>query len=250
MEGITRLEGGETMKNRKVWLASIIAVVLLATVAVGVALADTPATTALQSGQGIAQTFLGNLASALGISQSTLTSALNTAATNTVNQEVASGKITQQQASKILARISSGKFSFMGMGFGKPGSVAGSVYGHRRPRGAMGGFMIMKPLASALGMTSQNLMSSLRSGQTISDLASAKNLTVAQLESTILTSIQTQLQQAVTNGKMTQAQETQIYSKLQQNINSGAWITQLQNRCQKHGHQQSGSSTPQTSSNT
>ncbi len=238
------------MKKSKVWLALAVAAVLLGTIAVGVALADNTPSTAGQSPQNIYQAFLGNLASALNIDQATLTNALKTAGTQTVNQEVQNGQITQQQANNILSQINSGKpFGFMGMGFGRPGSVAGSVYGKRRPRGPMGGFMLMKPLASALGVSPQTLMSDLRSGQTISSLL-PQGTTITQLEATILASIQSQLNQAVTNGKMTQTQETNIYSKMQQNIESGNWITQLQNMSQWHGHHQSSSQTSQTTPTT
>jgi hypothetical protein len=84
-------------------------------------------------------------------------------------------------------------------------------------------------------------MADLHSGQTIAALAAAKGTTVAELQSTILGSIQTQLTSAVSSGKMTHAQETQTYSKLEQSINSGAWITQLQTICQGGGtHQETG----------
>jgi hypothetical protein len=125
------------------------------------------------------------------------------------------------------------------MGFGKRGSVAGSVYGKRGF--GMGGFMVLKPLASALNLTPQTLMSDLRSGQTINTLATAAGTTPAALGTSILSSIQSQFTNAVSSGKMTQAQETSAYSKLEQSINSGAWITQLQKMCQGGGfHQKSG----------
>jgi methionine-rich copper-binding protein CopC len=104
-----------------------------------------------------------------------------------------------------------------------------------------GGFMVLKPAASALGMTPQALITALESGQTISNLAAAKGLTVASLESTISTSIQSQLQALVTNGKLTQSQETRMYTRLEQNITSGKWIAQLQNVGKDgHRHQSAG----------
>ncbi|MGD0621501.1 MAG: hypothetical protein ABSA82_03410 [Thermacetogeniaceae bacterium] len=222
------------MKKGKQWLVIVLAVVILGAVAVGVAVADN-APTAGQSPQNLYQAFLGNLASALGIDQTTLTNALKTASTQTVNQEVQSGKLTQQQADQILSRINSGKLpiGFMGMGFGNQQSVSGAVYGKRGPRvgrnrGAMGGFMILKPLASALGITPQVLMSDLRSGQTISALATADGTTVTALGASILSSIQIKLTSAVSSGKLTSAQETQIYTRLQQFMSSPNWDTQLQ----------------------
>ncbi len=117
------------------------------------------------------------------------------------------------------------------------GPFVGQFYGRRQGPIVGGGFMILKPAASALGMTPQALVTALRSGQTISSLAAAKGLTVTSLENTISTSIQSQLQALVTNGKLTQSRETQIYNRLEQNITSGNWITQLQNAT-KGGHRQ------------
>jgi len=202
------------MKLNKKLVAIVLGVAVLGTAAVGVAFADT-STTPAQSTQNLSQTFLGNLASTLNISQATLTGDIQTAETQTVNQAVSNGQLTQTQATKILSRISKGNFQSFGFGgHGKGGNRKGG-----------GAFMTLKPLATALGMTPQAVISALRGGQTVADLASANNTTVAALQSAILSSVTTQLSQAVTNGKLTQAQENQIL----QNINSGNWVTQIQN---------------------
>jgi hypothetical protein len=125
------------------------------------------------------------------------------------------------------------------------GPFVGRFYGRQHGPIVGGGFMILKPAASALGMTPQALITALQSGQTISSLAAAKGLTVASLESTISTSIQSQLQALVTNGKLTQGQETQMYNRLEQSITSGNWITQLQN-AGKGGHRQQSVGQPTT----
>jgi hypothetical protein len=83
----------------------------------------------------------------------------------------------------------------------------------------------VKSLANVLGTTPKAVASALRSGTTVSALATAQNLTVAQVESTMLTNIDSHLSKAVANGKMTQNRETAISTKLQQTINSGNWIT-------------------------
>ena len=61
------------MKKGKMWLAIVLAVVIMGTIAVGVAVADN-ATTTGQSPQNPYQTFLSDLASKLGITQTQLTS--------------------------------------------------------------------------------------------------------------------------------------------------------------------------------
>jgi hypothetical protein len=209
------------MKLNKKLLAIVLGVAVLGTTAAGVAFADT-STAPAQPTQNLSQTFLGNLASTLNISQSTLTGDIQTAETQTVNQAVSNGQLTQTQATQILSRISKGNFQLLGVGGNRKG-------GNSKGGGA---FMTLKPLATTLGMTPQAVISALRGGQTVAALASTKGTTVAALQSAILSSVTSQLSQSVTNGKLTQAQESQIL----QNINSGNWVTQLQNIGQ---HQQS-----------
>jgi hypothetical protein len=162
---------------------------------------------------------------------------LETAYQATINQEVTDGTITQTQATQILANADKNGASFfridLGRGPGGPGSVSDSVYG-RGP--GFGGPMLLKPLADALGMDAKDVISNLQSGQTLSDLATAKGTTVDQLGSTVLSSIKSQMDKAVSDGKMTSDQETQTYSKIEQSISSGDWITQLQNLGQLPGH--------------
>jgi hypothetical protein len=64
----------------------------------------------------------------------------------------------------------------------------------------------------------------------------ANGTTVTALPGVILGSIQSQLASAVSSGKMTSAQEIQIYTKLQQFMGSPNWDTQLQ----KIGHKPGG----------
>jgi hypothetical protein len=61
---------------------------------------------------------LGNLASTLNISQATLTGDIQTAETQTVNQAVYNGQLTQTQAAQILSKISTGNFQILGFGGG------------------------------------------------------------------------------------------------------------------------------------
>ena len=197
------------MRMLKKLLVVTLAMGILGTVFVGSAFAATT-----QSPTKPGQVFVGNLASALGIDQATLVTDLQTAANQTVAQALQNGYITQQQATNLQSRISNGTL-LSGM------------------RHRMGRRKLMKSLAKALGTTPKAVASALRSGTTVSALATAQNLTVAQVQSTMLTNIDNQLSKAVQNGKMTQNRENAISARLQQNISSGNWITWLQKACSK-----------------
>ena len=204
------------MKQRKKWLVIALVAVILGTVAAGAAMAANP-----QSPANPGQVFLNKLAGALGIDRAKLDAALKTAASQTVDQALQEGQITQQQADQMRSRISQGlPFFGMKMGGGK--------------NGAGGGFKVtLKPFADALGMAPQDVISALRSGKKISDLAASKRMTVGEVQDKMLAAVKARLDRAVKSGKLTQTQASQAYSKLQQNITSGNWINQLQNGCQE-----------------
>ena len=204
------------MKQRKKWLVIALAAVILVTIAAGAAMRSSNPQSPADSGQ----VFLNKLAGVLGIDRAKLDAALKTAANQTVGQALQEGQITQQQADQMRSRISQG-FPFFGIKIGGGKNGAG------------GGFKAtLKPLADVLGMAPQDVISALRSGKKVSDLAASKGMTVTQVQDKMLAAIKTRLDQAVKSGKLTQTQADQAYSKIQQNIASGNWINQLQNFCQ------------------
>jgi plasmid maintenance system antidote protein VapI len=154
------------------------------------------------------QVFLGNLASTLGIDQDTLVNGIKTAAGQTVARALQNSKITQQQADKLRTAIDGGTL------------LSGIRKRVRR-------FMLKIGLANALEMVPKDVASALRSGRTISDLAAGRNMTVAQVQATMLTNIKNRLDRAVQNGKLTQDQETRICGRIQLGIDSGNWVNSL-----------------------
>ncbi len=166
---------------------------------VGTAFAQTPTPT--PSGTNYQQLFLQKLASTLGISTSQLTSDITTARNQTVDQAVADGKLTQQQANNIKSKPANG----LGPGFG---------FGHG-PRGGFGFFGgpdVMNAVAQALGITTQDLQSQLQSGKTLAQIAQGKEQAV---KDAITNTIKPKLDQAVKDGKLTSARETQILNDIQ-----------------------------------
>ncbi len=157
------------------------------------------------------QSFLDDVASHLGVTPAALQSAIQAAETDQVNQAVQSGKLTQQQASKIESRIQSGKLRpFMG-GFHR-------FHRFHGPRGRMGfgpmGFM--NEAATYLGITPQQLRTQLQSGKTLGQIAdSTSGKSSAGLQAYLLSQLKTKLDAAVSSGKMTVTQESQILSKSQ-----------------------------------
>jgi polyhydroxyalkanoate synthesis regulator phasin len=73
-------------------------------------------------------------------------------------------------------------------------------------------------------MPQDEIVSALSKGQTIASLASARGTTVTAIQNAVLNSVQQQLADTVSKGRLTQDQASQVW----QSISSGAWIAQLQ----------------------
>lgn len=157
------------------------------------------------SGSSPAATFIADVASHLGISTSTLESAVQQARIDQVQQMVSSGKLTSAQAAQMEAAIKAGK---LGAGFGRM-LRGGSRMMEEGPAA-------MQAAATYLGLTQQQLQSDLRGGKSLSDVASTSSgKTVQGLEAAITSAVQQELQQAVTQGRATQQQVTNMEQNLQ-----------------------------------
>ncbi|HVD01791.1 MAG TPA: hypothetical protein VNG93_11705 [Candidatus Dormibacteraeota bacterium] len=151
------------------------------------------------------QNFLGHLAAQLNISSSKLDGAGIAAAKQTVQDEVAAGKLTQARADKIDARLSAANLCALGAG------GAGA-------RGAMAGVATRDYLAaaaSALGISETQLMTDLKGRQTLSQVATAQGVSEDQFKAKVVAALKPKLDAAVAAGKLTQAQEDKLLAKFQ-----------------------------------
>jgi hypothetical protein len=160
---------------------------------------------ATQSATSPRQAFLADVAHRLNVSPQQLSSAMKAAMIDRISQEVASGRITQAQASKLEQRINQGKLP---LGFG----------GERRGlrRGLLRGEL--KAASSYLGLSDQQLVTQLRGGKTLAQVAQAQSKTTAGLEQALMTPIKARLDKAAARGRLTSAQETKLLSRVQTRI--------------------------------
>ena len=151
--------------------------------------------------------FLDKLAAALNIQRSALDTAIVSAGTGTIDEAVQQGTLTQEQADALRPRIQSGD----------AGPLFGGHRGFRGKRDTAGVKQAMfDAAAQALGITTDELRTQLHSGQTLAQLAQARNTTEQAVTTAALAAAKTQLDQAVANGSLTQAQAGEIYARLQQ----------------------------------
>jgi hypothetical protein len=155
--------------------------------------------------------FLDKLAAALNIQRPALDSAITTAGNDTLDEAVQQGTLTQEQADAIKPRIQSGDVGplFGGRGHGHgPGRSVRELFGVRQA--------MIDAAAKALGLTTDELRTQMRSGQTLAQLAQAHNTTEQAVKDVALVAAKAQLDLAVTTGTLTQEQADAIYARLQQ----------------------------------
>jgi polyhydroxyalkanoate synthesis regulator phasin len=204
------------MTKFKIAMAVMAAVMVLSTSAV--AFAQTPNPPTPPTPPTAAQTFWQTLADKLGVTVDKLQGAVRDALKSVVAQLLKDGKLTQQQADNADSRID--QFSFNQLPFG-------GFFGGRGPgfgRGMMGIQGILDAAAQKLGMTSQALLTELRSGKTLADVAKEKNVSTDDLKAAIVNTVGAQLDQAVKDGKLTQAQADRAKTQLNNLSLDQAWF--------------------------
>jgi predicted transcriptional regulator len=171
--------------------------------------------------------------------------------TTQINQAVTAGKMTQDKANWLLEGLDKGYISGPGFGFGfgfggfrgthnhtagaqttpppTPKAHTGTWIHQSKTGGMRGTYLsgtVLDAAANALGMTSADLSAELKSGKTISAIATEKgvNLQTVQAAIQIARNAQftSQINQAVTAGKMTQDKANWLLEGLAKGYTNGA----------------------------
>jgi hypothetical protein len=192
--------------------AALLAVGVVATTALAATPTATPKTN-------YGQVFLGKLATALGVDQTRLVASLKQARKDTLDVQVANGDLTKAQADAAKQRIDSATDAQGGPGlfggFGRRGGPGG-------PERGMPGMNLGSPdkaiaaVADKLGLSVADLTTQLKSGKTVTELATAKGVSEQTLRDAAIAAVKPDLDAAVTAGKLTQAQEDQIVQRMEQ----------------------------------
>jgi hypothetical protein len=151
--------------------------------------------------------FIGHFTADLGTDQSKLNAAFQQAIAQTLADQVKAGKLTQQQADAIKAKLA-GK---------QPCAIAPALEHRGGGKAAPGVYeqQLMAAEASAVGLTPDQLKADFKNGMSLSQIAAAHNVTEAQFRAKVLATMKPQLDQAVKDGKLTAAQEQKIVERIQ-----------------------------------
>ena len=187
-----------------------LAAVAALAVAVGAGGAIAASKSTKTSGNG----FLARVAGHLGISTQKLEDATKAAAIDQVDADLKAGRITQAQADQMKARINAGGVPLFFGGPHRFGDFGHGAFGHQGPGGHL------SAAASYLGLTVPQLLQKLSGGKSLADVAKAQDKSVDGLKQAMLADAKTHLDQAVKDGKLTEAQATTELNELKSRIDA------------------------------
>jgi hypothetical protein len=187
------------------------------------------------------QAFLNDVAKRLNVTPAQLSEALKAARLDQIDDAVKAGKLTQAQGDALKKAIQSGKPALRGIprpgfpgpgggpGFPGPGGPGGGPGfpgpgpGHAGPmRGFFGPPFLTRaaiaPVAKYLGLTGVQLRKQVLSGKSLAQIAKAQGKSTSGLEQTITAAIKARLDKAVTNKRITAAQEQKILSAISKGL--------------------------------
>jgi hypothetical protein len=164
------------------------------------------------SASAVCNDFLSHLSSDLGKSQSQVNAAVQKAIGETLADEVKNKDLTQAQADAIKQKLTSQPLCTLAGNLGHkpaPGAGAPTISAYTQ--------QLMSAAASALGISDATLKADLAAGQSLSQVAAAQNppVTEAQFRTRLIAQLKPLLDTAVTNKKLTSAQEQMILQRLQ-----------------------------------
>lgn len=182
------------------------AVVIAAVVALGLALFAVAAAGAQQNGDGQALTdrWLAKVAERLGVSTDELTAAMQGAQFDLIDEAVAAGNMTQEQADHLKQYIEEN----------------GVLFPHRPGHGLRCGAanFTVEAAAQVLGMEKEALVQALKSGQSLLDVAQSQGMSADDFKAALLDQVKSNLDQKVAAGKLTQSQADRIYQGFESHI--------------------------------
>lgn len=183
-------------------VAGVVAVLALA--GGGAALAATQLGTPKEESQAV----VDDVAKQLGVQPSELSAAIEQALENRLDEAVAAGRLTQEQADRMKERLRSGDVPLFGHGLrGMHGP------GHGIARGGH-----LEAAASYLGLSEAALREQLEAGKTLAEVAKARGKSVDGLVDTLVADAKKELDEAVAAGRIDEERRDDILERLEERL--------------------------------
>jgi polyhydroxyalkanoate synthesis regulator phasin len=190
----------------KVILGVVAAVVLGLGVATGTVLAQSGSGQESPEPGALCDRFVEGVASQLGVTAADVDAAFRGAKLDMVDEAVASGKITAEQAAQLKARIE------------EAGACWRPLVRPAQARLALAKGLVVHAAAETLDMTPRELIAELRDCKSMADVAAEQGMSSDDLKTGILTDVEKHLDQAVARGRITEERADEALQKLTDNI--------------------------------
>jgi polyhydroxyalkanoate synthesis regulator phasin len=171
--------------------------IAIAAVGIGGAAAQTPSDDTDTST--LREQYRDALAGQLGISVDELTNAQTAARDKVIDDAVTAGKLTREQAEKLKSEDLGQRW---GHGFGLSAKVRNAV------------ISVFQTAADVVGLPADQLRERLANGESLADVAKSQNIDEATLKSDLVTALTDQINQAVTDGKLSQDRANALLDRL------------------------------------
>jgi polyhydroxyalkanoate synthesis regulator phasin len=186
-------------------------VVVLAALALGVGVLVTRGAGAQSGGeeQKLGDRFVAETAERLGVTPEELTEAMTGAQVEIIDQAVAEGRLTEEQAAKLKVRIEEyGPLSVIGRGHrDRPGK--GLCHGAR---------LVATAAGEVLGKEPAEVAEAVKSRESLAEQGQAQGMSVAEFKTALLDTVKRMLQAKVDEGKITQEQADRIFAGIEEHI--------------------------------
>jgi hypothetical protein len=160
-----------------------------------------------------AQSYINDLAGRLNVTPSALSAAIKAADSDRINAAVAAGRLTQAQADRLQQRIDDSAT-------GLPSFAA--RFGERVGDGIVGLRALVPVATQYLAISAATLRSDLAAGRTLAEIADSAGdgRSSAGLKAAITAAVTTQLNDAVSSGRITSAQESARLASLSSRLDA------------------------------
>jgi hypothetical protein len=181
---------------------------------------------ATQSSSSNRRAYLNDVAKRLGVSPSALTGALQAAAIDRIQADLAAGRLTQAQANALKQRVREGRAPLFGRGLARG-------FGHGRLHIGAGRAGILGAASRYLGISPETLVRERQSGKSLAQIAeSTPGKSVQGLKAAILAQAKKRLGAGVSAGHVSSKQESELLARLASRIDT---------LLQRSGHASNGS---------
>ncbi len=196
------------MSTRTRILSGVAALAVIAAGVIGVAAVGAQEGGDAQPARG--EVFVQRVADNLGVTTDALKGAVKDAQLAGVDDALAAGRITDDQATKLRDKINSSE----GLG------LRALIKHHDRKQERRGEIRraFVETAAESIGNTPDELREQLAAGASIADVAASNGASVDDVKADILAAASTKLDAAVANGRLTQTRADEMLQKLTDNI--------------------------------